>query len=126
MLDDKLSRQCCISYKSEKCIKGLGMILHAHSFLSIKCMMSLYYSFFYFYLQNGVKLYGTACEKYLHVLKVYQKSCICITLFASSNEHCMPLAKNLNILLLDDLHCVRTVIFMHKVFNLQICPAICT
>ena len=60
------------------------------------------------------------------VVKVLQKLCIRVTLFVISFEHSMPLAKQPYILLLDDFHYVRTVIFMHKVFNLQICPTIYT
>ena len=61
--------------------------------------MSLYYSFFYPYLQNGVELFRTACEKYFHVLKVLQKSCTRGILFAGLIAHRIPLAKQLNILL---------------------------
>ena len=59
MLVEKLSWECHISYLSEKCHKGLGIIFRECSFLPIKCLMSLYYSFFYPYLQNVVELYGT-------------------------------------------------------------------
>ena len=71
-------------------------------------------------------MYGIACEKYLHVPKVLQKLRNFIILFAGSIEHCKPLAKQLDKFLLNDLHYVLTAIFIHIVFNLQICPAICT
>ena len=52
-------------------------------------------------------------------LKVLQTSRIHVMLFVSPIEHCMSLAKQL-------INYVHTFISMHKVFNMQICPAIFT
>ena len=45
-------------------------------------------------------------------------------MFALPIAHCMPLAKQLGILLFDDLHYMRTVILMHNIAYLHICPAL--
>ena len=116
VLDDKLSWKNHILYVIDKYSKGISMIKCARNFLPISCLLSLYYSFVYPYIQNSIEIYGNACKKYVDKLKLIQKSCIKPMLFAKSTVHCMPLAKHLHILLLDYLLYVCTLSFMHNVY----------
>ena len=94
ILDDKLSWKNRILYVIDKCSKGTGMIKYARNFLPISCLLSLYYSFMYSYIQSNIEIYGNTCKKYVDKLKIIQKSCIRAMLFAKSTKHCMPLAKH--------------------------------
>ena len=54
-----------ISYIVDKCSKGIGLIKYFRNFLSIKCLVSLYYALVYLYIQNNIEFCGTACAKYM-------------------------------------------------------------
>ena len=124
MLDYKLCWDQHINYIFGKCSKGLGMIKRVRYFLPTSCLLSLYYAFVYPCAQNGNELYGTEGVTYLHPLKIILKSCVRSILFAHHTAHCMPFAKQLKILLFDDLLFLRTAILMHKIYNSAICSAV--
>ena len=46
IIDNKLKWDEHISYIVDKCSNGIGLIKCARNFLPIKCLVSLYYSFF--------------------------------------------------------------------------------
>ena len=123
VLDDKLSWKN-ILYVIDKCSKRIGMIKCAHNLLPISCLLSLYYTFMYPYIQSSVEIYGNACKKCVDKLKIIQKSCIRAMLFAKSTVHCMPFAKYLHLLLFDDLLYVRTLSFKHNVYCSNVCHII--
>ena len=100
------------------------MIKYARNFLPISCLLSLYNSFVYLYIQSSIEIYGNACKKYVDKLKIIQKSCIRDMLFAECTVYCMPLAKHLHILLFDDLLYFCTLSFMHNVFYFNVCHII--
>ena len=124
VLNHKLSWINHVLYFIDKRSKRIDMIKCARNFLLISCSLSLYYLFVYSYIQNSIEIYGNACNKYVDELKIIQKSCIRAMLFAKSTVHCMPLAKYLHILLLDDLLYVCTLSFMHNVYYSNICHII--
>ena len=100
------------------------MIKCACNFLPISCLLSLYYSFVYPYIQSSIEIYGNACKKYFDKLKIIQKSCIRVKLFSKSTAHCMSPVKHLRMLLFDDLLFVRTLSFMHNVYYSNVCHII--
>ena len=50
MVDDKLSWACHINYISKKVSKGIGILYKARKYLPKSCLVTLYYSFIYPYL----------------------------------------------------------------------------
>ena len=123
ILDDKLSWENYIMHIADKCVKGLSMLKCASNYMPVNYIKSLYYSFVYPYLQNGIESDSIANQKFLHKICVIQKSCIRIMSFASPIFHGMPLAKRLNILLFDDLQYIRTLVFMYVYFE-HTCPVV--
>ena len=57
IIDNKLKWDKHILYIVNKYSKGIGLIKCARNFLSIKCLVFLYYSLVYPYIQNGIEFY---------------------------------------------------------------------
>ena len=81
----------------------------------------------YPFLTLDIEFWGCQSAAY-HVqpLHVAQKFCTRIISHAESRAHSSPLAKKLNLLMLDDLHNLYVLSFMYKVYNDDICDAIKT
>ena len=80
-------------------------------------LRALYYSLIESHLSYGCMLWGNACEKYLHRIKVLQKKAICVVCHAPYNAPSSSLFKLLNIAKFNDLCKVRTSQFMFKLYH---------
>ena len=58
MLDSKLSWQPHIAYISKKISKGIGILCKARKYLPQKCLITLYYSFIYPYMNYCLEVWG--------------------------------------------------------------------
>ncbi len=125
MLDDKLCWKDHILFVKSKMAKGVGMIKYCNSLFPTSCLMSLYYSFFYSYMSYGIELWGDACKLYTSHIKLLQKKCIRMICKADRLAHCAPLAKNLNLLLFDDVYKYNVLVFMFQVYRANTCSVLC-
>ncbi len=124
MLDDKLAWSEHTNLVREKAAKGLGMLKLARSFLPNICLLSIYYSFVYPYLINAIEFWGNTFKKYIHPIEVLQKSCIRILGNVSFYTSCKPVAKQLSLLMLDDIYFCSVLNVMYRVFNNMHCSVL--
>jgi hypothetical protein len=119
-LDSNYSWHRHILFVNDKLAKGLGMLKYCCKFLPRSCLLCIYYSFVYPYLMYGLFLWGTAGKTVLEATVILQKKCIRVICGSHYLAHVLPLARNLGLLMFDDLlkYCVLT--FMFKVYNNQI------
>jgi hypothetical protein len=72
-----------------------------------------------FALPNTVycaEIWGNAHTTFIEPLRVIQKSCIRVICKKPPVTHCAPLAKDLGVVLLDDLYYLSVIVFMHKIY----------
>ena len=65
---------------------------------SANCMLTLYYSLVYPYLDYGVSLWGSVNAKLTNKIKTTQKKAIRITMGEKYNAHVTPIFQKLKIL----------------------------
>ena len=73
------------------------------------------------YLDNTIKFWGDVCKKYMLPLLIVQKAVIRLIGGAKYQNHYKPIAKRLNLLLLDYLHFISVISFMHKIHYNSCC-----
>ena len=87
--------------------QACGLIYKLRHFVSMKCLITVYYSFVFSYLKYGILTYGSAKKTILYPLQVLQRRAVrAITLFGSlKNIHVNTdiIFRDLNILTLDRL-----------------------
>lgn len=117
ILDQNLSWRNHINAVRDKVARGAAMLKILHNFLPRGCLISIYNAYILPYLSYCIEVWGNACSSYLYPLLILQKKCIRIVCNAPYLEHCKPLAKNLNVLLLNDLYFVSVAVLMYKAFH---------
>lgn len=124
ILDETLSWAEHVNFVKTKVSKGLGMLKLCCNFLPRSCLSSIYYAHIFPYLSSGIEFWGYSCQSYTNVLLVLQKKCIRIICHVDNRTHCAPLAKQLNILLFNDLRYFNTLVLMYRVYNALCCPVV--
>ena len=127
LIDSKRTWCNHLTYICDKVNKGVGMLKRCCYILPQKCLFAIYYAVVYPFLTLGIEFWGCQSASYhvqpLHVAKM---CCIKIISHAESCTHSPPLAKKLNLLMLNDLHNLYVLSFMYKVYTGDICDAIKT
>jgi hypothetical protein len=113
-----------LSHVKSQVSKGLGMLKCCYRFLPKSCLLALYYSFVYPYLSAGIEFWGCCSKVLFNELLILQKKCIRIISGAGFLDHCAPLAKQCDILMLNDLYDYSVKIIMFKVFSSICCPTV--
>ena len=124
MIDSTLSWNSHINCILCKVSTGIGMVKIFSKFLPMYYLLSIYHSFIAPYLTSGIEFWGTACEVLLHPLRIAQKHCVRLIAGVSRLEHCAPIARNLNILLLNDLCNFHILSVIFKVYNNDGCEVV--
>ena len=91
MVDDKLSWASHINYISKKISKGIGILCKARKFLPKSCLITLYYSFVYPYLNYCLEVWGKATENIVSKISKLQKRAIRIITNKPWRAHTDPL-----------------------------------
>ena len=88
-------------------------------------MSSCYILFFvYPYLSAGIEFWGYFHRINFNELIILQKKRVRLMCNAIYYEHCAPLAKQLNVLMINDLYEYTSLVLMFKVFNCVCCPKV--
>ena len=66
--------------------------------------------------------WGSANKTEIDKLIILQKKCLRLISHAHPLSHCLPLAKNLNILMINDLFVYNILVLMYSVHNLSCSP----
>ena len=103
VIDGKLSWQNHIPNVNSKVSKNIGMIKRRSSFLPRSCLLYIYYSIIFPYLLSGIKFWGCITKTAVANTVALQKKTFRLICGVDLRTHCAPLARLLNILLLDDL-----------------------
>jgi hypothetical protein len=117
VIGSHLSWQYHVLHVRDKISKGLGMLRRCKQILPSDCLRSIYFAFVHSYLQYGVQFWGIACENNLYQLRILQKGCIRAIVNEHYLAHCVPTAKSLGILMVDELHTFSVACFMYNVFH---------
>jgi hypothetical protein len=124
VIDSRLSWQYHILYVRDKVNKGLGMLRRSCHVFPRDCLRLIYFAFVYPYLSTGIQFWGVSTKYNLDMLRTVQKACIRRIVNESYTAHCTPIAKSLEILLLDDLYTFSVACFMHNIFYNCICNVV--
>ena len=116
MLDSKLSWQPHIAYISKKISKGIGILCKARKYLPQKCLMTLYYSFIYPYMNYCLEVWGKCTNDIFSKVFVLQKRAIRLIDNRPWRSPSKPIFDKLNILPLKKVFAYKIGIFMYK-FN---------
>ena len=114
VLDNKLSWADHINCIKKKISKGIGIICKARKLISVKTLVSLYYSFIYPYLLYCIEVWGNACDYLLNPLYMLQKKIIRIIASVSYLSHTDSLFKRYNILTTKNMYVFSIALFMFK------------
>ena len=123
MVDDKLSWASHINYISKKISKGIGILCKARKYLPRNCLVTLYYSFVYPYLNYCLEVWGKATENYISKIHKLQKRAIRIICDKPWRAHTNPLFDQLKILPLHKIYTYKIATLMFK-FNQSLLPSI--
>jgi hypothetical protein len=118
VIDSNLTWKQHIQCVNDKMSKGLAIMKKCSHFLPSSSLLQLYYAFFYSYMHYCIEFWGFACKQYLHPVLIMQKRAIRLIAGADFHEHCLPIARRLGILMLNDIckYCILMLVFkvLHK------------
>lgn len=115
-VDSKLKWKYQIQQLSLKLVRDIAMLKFAAKCVPRNCLKTLYFTFFHSRLTYGITLWSSAGITELRKLAILQKAAIRIICNASFTAHYLPLARQLNILPLNEYITLSTGLFMYKVF----------
>ena len=124
IIDSKLSWDYHINYIKNKISKAIGLICKARKYVNKACLVTLYYSFLYPYLNYCIEVWGSAAQYRLQPLVLLHKRVIRILTSAGYRDHTAPLFKQLKIMTIYELYLFRTGLFMFKIYNKKV-PTVC-
>ena len=117
IIDWKLSWCDHIKYLATKLSHDIALLLTARKLFSKKVVLNLYYAFFYSHITYGLVFWCNSSNSLLQQIILLQKRAIRIVDFNSYLAHTKPIAKDLGILLFNDLVKYVQCMFMFKVFH---------
>ena len=123
MVDDKITWASHINYISKKISKGIGILCKARKYLPKNCLVTLYYSFIYPYLNYCLEVWGKATENILSKIFKLQKRAIRIISNMPWRAHTSPLFDHLKILPLNKIYIYKIGTLMFK-YSEDLLPAI--
>ena len=123
MVDDKLSWASHINYISKKISKGIGILCKARKYLPKSCLVTLYYSFVYPYLNYCLEVWGKATENIFSKIFKLQKRAIRIISNMPWRAHTSPLFDHLKILPLHKIYIYKIGTLMFK-YSQDLLPSI--
>ena len=123
-IDRKLTWEHHIKYVKGKIAKAIGLLCRVRKYLNKSCLLTLYYTFLFPYLNYCIEVWGCAAQYHINSLITLQKKAVRIITSSKFREHTMPLFQTLNILTIPQLYLYRIGMFMFKVFHHNV-PLIC-
>ena len=113
-LDRNLKFNSHCRHVSNKISKSTGILYKLSNYLSKKTLTAIYYSLIYPYLYYCNLVWGKTFANHLYNIVKLQKRAVRIISQAPFLSHSEPLFKDLNILMLSDIHKYQALIYMHK------------
>ena len=113
-LDNKLKFDQHIKLTCMKISKSIGILYKIQSFVPKSCLLTIYYSFIYPYLQYCIPVWGSTSDAHKKPLITLQKRAVRIICGASYREHTNPLFRANKILKIEDIYIFSIAIYMYK------------
>jgi len=126
LLDEKLSWHPHVDSVRKKLATSVFMMRRLKNIMPTRNMLTLYYSFFYPYLDYGLMLWGGASKTALNKIFVMQKKAIRIITNASYNEHTTPLFSKLHVLKLADIYELQLAKFIFGLYHNTVPRPLCS
>ena len=123
MVDNKLSWASHINYISKKISKGIGILCKARKYLPKTCLVTLYYSFVYPYLNYCLEVWGKTTENFVSKIYKLQKRVVRIISHKPWRAHTTPIFDELKILPLHKIYIYKIGILMFK-YSQDLLPSI--
>ncbi len=123
MVDSKLTWASHATYISKKISKGIGILCKARKYLPKSCLVTLYYSFIYPYLNYCLEVWGKTTDKILEKIEKLQNRALKIITSSPRNAHVTPIFDELNILPLKKVYQYKIATMMFK-FSKDLLPNI--
>lgn len=112
-IDCKLVWKQHIFNVKTKISKLMGVMYKIRHLLNSACLKQVYYSLVYPHLLYCSALWGGAYRTYLDTILISQKKILRCMYFKQFNDHTSPLFLENNILKLDDIILLQTMLFVH-------------
>ena len=109
-----------INLISNKISKSLGIINRLKLIFSQNILKNLYYSLIYPYLNYCLLAWGNCSKTHLRCLTRCQNSFVRIYLNLNRFEHISEYFKIINILTIDQLFVIKSMLFLYKLINLNL------
>ena len=124
VIDSKLSWEYHIKYINQKISKAIGLLRKVRRYLNKSCLVTLYYTFLFPYLNYCIEVWGSAAQYHINSLIVLQKKSVRVVTSSGFRDHTYPLFKELNLLPLKQLYFYRIGMFMFKIYHDNV-PPVC-
>ena len=124
IIDSKLTWEFHIKYVKGKISKAIGLLCKVRRYLTKSCLVTLYYTFLFPYLNYCIEVFGSAAQYHINSLVVLQKRAVRVITSSKFREHTAPLFKDLKLLTLQQLYLYRIGLFMFKVHHNKV-PDVC-
>ena len=117
LLDETLSWKYHLIELSRKLSRTAGVMYKLRHFAPLDTLKSVYYALFYPFLTYGITVWGATHEKFLHPVSVCQKKAIRAMTFNDPLAHTSPIFSELQLLKLEDIHCLHISSFVYECHN---------
>jgi len=124
IIDENLRYKHHVNHIKPKVARGVGILARARKFFSIKTLINLYYAFIHPYLLYCVEIWGNTCTTYTDPLFKLQKRAVRIITGSSRTTSSSDLFKLLKIIPFPKLHTSFVYIFLYKLHQNMVPPAI--
>ena len=86
-------------------------------FAPFDTLKSVYYALFYPFLTYGITVWGATHKNFLHPVSVCQKKAVRAMTFNDPLAHTSPIFSELQLLKLEDIHCLHISSFVYECHN---------
>ena len=117
LLDETLSWKYHLIELSRKLSRTVGVMYKLRHFAPLDTLKSVYYALFYPFLTYGITVWGATHEKFLHPVSVCQKKAVRAMTFNDPLAHTSPIFSELQLLKLEDIHCLHISSFVYECHN---------
>ena len=117
LLDETLSWKYHLIELSRKLSRTVAVMYKLRHFAPLDTLKSVYYALFYPFLTYGITVWGATHEKFLHPVSVCQKKAVRAMTFNDPLAHTSPIFSELQLLKLEDIHCLHISSFVYECHN---------
>jgi len=119
-IDKHLNWKYYLSHIKSKLAKNTGILYRLRRYVSLKMLVSFYYSLIYPYLNYGIISWGSAYKTVLDKILSQQRKCIRCIFFLNRSNDPSPYFKLLGIITIENINKLRVALLTYQILNKSI------